>query len=103
MESSDALLVERTKLGMTLTMNRPDKRNTLSDALVAELQAALDAAEADPELRIVVLRGKDGCFCTGADLAEMSRGTAGKDPGRYMALLSRLSTSAKIVIAEVDG
>jgi enoyl-CoA hydratase len=54
-----------------LTLNRPEKLNALSTALLGELGAALDAAEADPEVRIVILTGAgEKAFAAGADIAE---------------------------------
>ena len=53
-----------------LTLNRPAKRNALSHALRGELFAALRAADADPEIRAVVIRGGGPCFSAGYDLAQ---------------------------------
>jgi enoyl-CoA hydratase len=53
-----------------LTLNRPTKRNALSNGLRTELFAALRAADADPEVRVVVLRGAGPCFSAGYDLAQ---------------------------------
>lgn len=53
-----------------LTLNRPDKRNALSHALRTELFAALRAADADPSIRVVVIRGAGSCFSAGYDLAQ---------------------------------
>ncbi|NGM19652.1 enoyl-CoA hydratase/isomerase family protein [Roseomonas stagni] len=54
-----------------ITLNRPEAMNALSVQLRAELAAALRAAEADPEVRVVVLRGAgDRAFCAGADIKE---------------------------------
>jgi enoyl-CoA hydratase/carnithine racemase len=56
---------------VVLTLNRPEKLNALSTALLGELSAALDAAEADPSARIVVLTGAgEKAFAAGADIAE---------------------------------
>lgn len=56
---------------VVLTLNRPEKLNALSTDLLRELNAALDAAEADPKARIVVLTGAgDKAFAAGADIAE---------------------------------
>jgi enoyl-CoA hydratase/carnithine racemase len=56
---------------VVLTLNRPDKLNALSTALLGELSAALDAAEADPSARIVVMTGAgEKAFAAGADIAE---------------------------------
>jgi len=53
-----------------LTLNRPTKRNALSNALRTELFAALRAADADPDVRVVVIRGAGPCFSAGYDLAQ---------------------------------
>ncbi|HEX8580782.1 MAG TPA: enoyl-CoA hydratase-related protein [Acidimicrobiales bacterium] len=53
-----------------LTLNRPAKRNALSHALRGELFAALRAGDADPEVRVMVLRGAGPCFSAGYDLAQ---------------------------------
>ena len=52
-----------------LTLNRPDKKNALSNALRAELLAALEAADAEPEVRVIILRGAGACFSAGYDLS----------------------------------
>jgi enoyl-CoA hydratase len=51
-----------------IVMNRPDKHNALSYQLLDDLDAAFDAAEADPEARVVVLSGAGKSFCSGYDL-----------------------------------
>lgn len=59
----------------TLTINRPEKRNALSWAVMGQLRDALAVAKADPEVRVVVLTGAgEQAFCAGADLAGMADG-----------------------------
>jgi len=53
-----------------LTLNRPSKRNALSHALRSELFARLREADADPEIRVVVIAGAGPSFCAGYDLAQ---------------------------------
>jgi enoyl-CoA hydratase/carnithine racemase len=53
-----------------LTMNRPYARNALDRNLIEELYVALDEADADPQVRAVVLTGADPAFCAGVDLKE---------------------------------
>jgi enoyl-CoA hydratase len=53
-----------------LTLNRPAKRNALSHALRSELFDELRLAEADPEVRVIILRGAGTSFCAGYDLAQ---------------------------------
>ena len=55
----------------TLTMNRGDRFNPLSTAMIAALDAALDAVAADRTARVVVLAGAGRAFCAGHDLTEM--------------------------------
>lgn len=54
---------------LRIAFNRPEKRNALSDQLHAEYKAALDAADADDEIRVIVLSGNGESFCSGNDLA----------------------------------
>ena len=56
-----------------VTLNRPEKRNALNDAVVAGLKAALRAADADESVRAVVLTGAGADFCSGADLAALQK------------------------------
>ena len=56
---------------LTLTLDRPEKRNALSSALIGELEAALRRAELDSAVRVVVLKGAGKDFCAGADLEEL--------------------------------
>lgn len=55
-----------------LTLNRPEARNAMSLAMVGELRAALKQAEAEGDVRAIVLRGAGGHFCAGADLKDMA-------------------------------
>ena len=50
-------------------MNRPEKRNAMSDGLVEELKECLTRAENDDEVKVVVLQARGEVFCSGADLA----------------------------------
>ena len=66
------MLATRLDAGiLTLTLDRPEKRNALSKALVEALHAALERADLDAEVRVVVLRGAGKDFCAGADLEEL--------------------------------
>ena len=56
-----------------ITLNRPDKRNALDDAIVYEFADALGAAGRDKDVRVVLLSGSGKDFCSGADLAALQR------------------------------
>jgi methylglutaconyl-CoA hydratase len=56
---------------LTLTLDRPDKRNALNAALLERLSRELERADLDAEVRVVVIRGEGRDFCAGADLDEL--------------------------------
>lgn len=56
----------------TITLNRPEARNAYSDAMVRELIQALDQAEDDDKVRVVIITGAGSAFCAGGDLKAMS-------------------------------
>lgn len=58
----------------TITLNRPERMNTISSAMLDELTQTLVKANADPEVRVVVLTGTGRAFCAGLDLNEASAG-----------------------------
>ena len=56
---------------LTLTLNRPDKRNALDEATIGLLHAALERADLDTDVRVVAIRGAGKDFCAGLDLREL--------------------------------
>lgn len=58
-----------------ITVNDPDRRNAVSDAMSAQLRAAVERAEADPDVHAVVITGAGRAFCAGADLAALGVAT----------------------------
>jgi methylglutaconyl-CoA hydratase len=94
----------------TVTLADEDNRNALSTALVGELVAALDEADADPDVRVVVLTNRGRVFCAGADLSERSGGGPSHDgsatpPARVdpAALFSRFRSSPKVYVGRIAG
>ncbi|HEY5854345.1 MAG TPA: crotonase/enoyl-CoA hydratase family protein [Aldersonia sp.] len=80
--SDAAALVERRGNVMVITINRPDARNAVNSAVSAAVGGALEEAERDPEVRVIVLTGAgDKSFCAGADLKAISRGESLGAPG----------------------
>ena len=56
-----------------ITLNRPEKRNALNDALIAEIKRALGEASRDDSVRVVVISGAGKDFCSGADLSAIQK------------------------------
>ena len=57
----------------TITLNRPDRMNTISRAMLGELTDHLLAADKDPKVRVVILTGSGRAFCAGLDLTEVTQ------------------------------
>lgn len=72
----DHILYDATDGILTITMNRPDRRNAVDGPMATELREAFESFESDAELEVAVLTGAGGTFCAGADL------TAVNDPAR---------------------
>ncbi len=60
----------------TITLNRPQRMNTISHRMLNELTGHLVAADADPDVRVVILTGTGRAFCAGLDLGEATKGGA---------------------------
>ena len=70
--ANEAILLREDGDGVcTLTLNRPDEYNALSEAMLDALQAAFDAIAPDASVRVVVLAANGKAFCAGHDLKEM--------------------------------
>jgi crotonobetainyl-CoA hydratase len=98
-------VVERLEGGVIIRMNRAEKRNAVNDALAAAVIRALDDAEADPDVRVIVLTGMGNSFTAGQDMAEAtgrverSSGGGGGSGG----LSARLGRVSKPVIGAING
>jgi isohexenylglutaconyl-CoA hydratase len=95
-----------------VTLNRPAVRNALSLAMVVELRQALAEAEADPAVRVVVLRGAGGHFTAGADIKDMAnaRMRLASDPeavakvnAAFGELCAAYASTGRAVVAVVEG
>lgn len=83
------LVRERRGSVLVARLNRPEACNALNGALIQGISAAIVDAEADPQIRAIVITGTgDRAFCAGMDLREFaSGGRAGGDPGSMVGFL----------------
>ncbi|WP_394199932.1 enoyl-CoA hydratase/isomerase family protein [Litoreibacter albidus] len=90
-----------------LTFNRPEKLNAISTPMLDEFEVALDNAEADDSVRVIILAGAGGkAFIAGADIAEYKgdkRAAFAAYQMRARGLFDRLENMPKPVIAQIDG
>ena len=110
--AADVVLKDQDGGILRLTLNRPDQRNALSEALIGALHSALDEAAADPSARVIVIAARGTAFCAGHDLKEIAARRADPDRGRgyfewlmtaCSALMQAIVTCPKPVIAQVQG
>ena len=87
---------------LIVTINRPEAKNAMNQAAAQGISAAMDRLEAEADLRVAVLTGAGGTFCSGMDLKGFLRGEHPSVPGRGFGALSQW-TPKKPVIAAVDG
>jgi enoyl-CoA hydratase len=99
---SDVLLQRREGDVLVLTLNRPERRNAVNLALAHAIAAAVEAFDADDDLRVAILTGAGKGFCSGMDLKGFSEGESPSLPGRgFAGVTQRLP--AKPLIAAVEG
>ena len=97
---------------LTLILNRPDQRNSLTCELITEIKAAISAAGDDPAVRVIVLQGNGPAFCAGHDLKEMTEHRSDTDDGKQFyeetmrqcsEMMQSIVRCPKPVIARVHG
>jgi enoyl-CoA hydratase/carnithine racemase len=107
----EQIITETSEGILTITLNRPDRLNAWTAQMGAELRAAFDLADADDDVRAIILTGAGRGFCAGADLQGGGdtfdyrkrdvAGAAGRDNGGEFSL--RIFESKKPVIAAING
>jgi enoyl-CoA hydratase/carnithine racemase len=101
---TDLIVIDRAEGILTLRMNRPDKKNALTRAMYAAMTEAINAAQSDDTIRVIVFLGVPGAFSAGNDLMDFMN--AGADAGlgaEVLAFLAAISQTIKPMVAGVDG
>ena len=86
----------------TLTLNNPQERNSMTADMVSEIVAAMNAAESDSNVRVVIVTGTPPAFCAGANLGNLAEATRESLLGIYEGFL-RVARSPLPTIAAVNG
>ncbi len=100
--STDNILCDTSAGILTITLNRPEKKNALNKAMYERIMAALGEAQNDDSIRVVLLKGQENCFTAGNDLGEFkSRKPDEMSTGiRMLEILARFE---KPLVAAVGG
>lgn len=105
---SNVLYEVKDRIGF-LTLNRPEKKNALNAAMVSDLKALFAKAEADVDVKVIVLRANGDVFCSGADLESLQQLQKNSqeenlhDSNHLKELFLQIYTLKKVVIAQVQG
>ncbi len=100
--SNEPVMVEIDDGVATLTLNVPEKKNSLSPVLVNALADHIDACNADSSVRVIVLTNTGNTFCAGADLSAQTPGS--QEGGRsFVDLFRIIQASPTPVIGRIDG
>lgn len=108
MDTFETLLFEVHGPAATITLNRPDVRNAMSNRMVEELLSCFTtlADESHAEIRAVILRAAGDVFCAGGDVRDLrAGGSPGENDavGRLDKLLRAVNEAPQVVIARVQG
>jgi len=98
---ADELKVERSQNFVTLSLNRPEKRNAVNRAMIEALDGALASVESDKNIRAVIIKGEGRGFCSGLDLRDLEQMGAGGLT--FEKIIRRLQTMPVPTIAAVHG
>ncbi len=97
------IVVARDGAILTITMNRPDKKNALTQGMYGAMADALAAAASDGAIRVIVLTGTGDAFTAGNDLGDFASGAPAGGASAVQRFLVALSTAEKPVVAAVNG
>ncbi|MFT0875559.1 enoyl-CoA hydratase [Rhodopseudomonas sp. G2_2311] len=107
---TDIVLQDLDRGLLTITMNRPERRNALNQDMIRGLVEAAHRAKDDPDVRAVLLKGAGGTFCVGGDVKSMAAAGAPPPLEQKVANLRRgmevsriLHQMPKPVVAQIDG
>lgn len=101
--ADEVLLAHRESGVLTLTLNRPERRNAIDGPTWDALRAGFERARDDPETRVVVITGAGGAFCAGADLSVKREGHPLDRMRSINEIALLLHELPKPTVARVDG
>ncbi|UTA46897.1 enoyl-CoA hydratase [Simiduia sp. 21SJ11W-1] len=100
---SEHLVIERDQRILHLQFNRPERKNAITRAMYAALAESLNQAAGDPEIRVALISGTEGCFTSGNDLQDFLAGGELDADNPVVQFLQALMTFPKPVVAAVSG
>lgn len=105
----ETILVQHHAPFVTITLNRPDVRNAMSQQMVVEIREAIEALNDNRAIRAIIITGAGKTFCAGGDLKEMQSSFAESDEQEHQrtaqldAMLQAVQNAPQVVIAKING
>jgi enoyl-CoA hydratase/carnithine racemase len=104
---TEHIIVEDADSTRTITMRRPEKKNTLTQEMYLAMSDAIDSAQSNPAIRCLILTGRSGVFTAGNDIGDFLQAATEKSdvarPRNAVIFLQSLVNNKKPIIAAVDG
>src|ERR1700738_2665180 len=104
---TEHIIVADEESTRTITMRRPEKKNTLTQDMYLAMSDAIDSAQSDPAIRCLILTGRSGVFTAGNDIGDLRQAATAKDDGarprNAVIFLQSLVNNKKPIVAAVDG
>ncbi len=101
--STDLIQADLREGILTVRINRPEKKNALNVAMYGALAEALQHADDDPTIRVVLLCGCDDCFTSGNDIADFVNAPPTGPDSAVLHFLNALTGAVKPIVAAVSG
>lgn len=110
-QCEELLLVQDAGI-LTVTLNRPRKRNAMNMQLVEELMAVFDAIADDRGIRAVILRGAEGNFCSGGDISGMNKDAVSEEDAARVTwefnrifgrMITRANRAPQVLVTLLEG
>jgi enoyl-CoA hydratase/carnithine racemase len=102
-DAENLVLAEVKDRILHVTMNRPEKKNALSLAMYDALTAALERADSDDEIRVVLITGTGGAFTSGNDVLDFMNAPPADDSSPVVRFLRAITHMHKPIVAAVNG
>jgi enoyl-CoA hydratase/carnithine racemase len=104
---TEHIIVDDEDSMRTITMRRPEKKNTLTQEMYLAMSDAIDTAQSNPAIRCLILTGRSGVFTAGNDIGDFLQAATAKPdvarPRNAVIFLQSLVNNTKPIIAAVDG
>src|SRR5580700_3810750 len=100
---SEHVVVSNDGAVRVIRMNRPEKKNALTQPMYAAMTHALNEAQSDATIRCIMLAGSPGAFCAGSDIGDFQKRAEGGLAPITVDFLNALARNQKPLVATVGG